>query len=423
MNNEGSVKKWFSTRRLGLFLHFGLYSIEGWHEQDQMRRCISRTEYGKLIERFNPTEFNAERILDLAESVGMEYVCLTAKHHDGFCLWDTKLTDFNVMNSPYGQDVMEMLANACHRRNFPLGIYYSVVDWHHPNYPNQGRHHELPEPQLGDKPDWDKYMEYLTRQVRELCTNYGEIRHFFWDINVPKHRDPSVNNMLRDIQPNIVINDRGFDEGDFGTPEREYNKEKTGQAVRFSRPTEACNSVGTQSWGYRIDEDYYSSEFLISSIDRTMAMGGHYLLNVGPDANGAIPDQATRILSEIGDWYKKTHESFFDTEPAPKLTNNKSVLLTRRENTLYVHIIAPVKAEAITLAPISQEPFRAVLLNTGQQLRTSTDLLPVYFAETRILTIKGLPRNMLSGETLVVRLEFNTPIVVDDASGINEFKG
>ena len=137
--------EWFSRRRFGLFLHFGLYSIEGWHEQDQMRRRIPRDEYGKLIRRFNPAQFNAERILDLAESVGMEYVCLTTKHHDGFCLWDTRETTFNVMNSPYGRDIVKQLADACHRRNFPLGLYYSVADWHHPNYPSQGRHHELPE--------------------------------------------------------------------------------------------------------------------------------------------------------------------------------------------------------------------------------------------------------------------------------------
>ena len=145
--------EWFSKRKLGLFLHFGLYSIEGWHEQDQMRRRIPRATYEKLITRFNPVDFNADRILDLAESVGMEYVCLTTKHHDGFCLWDTQQTDFNVTKSPYGKDIIRQLADTCHRRGFPLGLYYSVADWHHPNYPNQGRHHELPGPVDGDSPD------------------------------------------------------------------------------------------------------------------------------------------------------------------------------------------------------------------------------------------------------------------------------
>ena len=236
-----AVNEWFATRRFGLFLHFGLYAIEGWHEQDQMRRRIPRATYEKLITRFNPVDFNPEQILDLAGSAGMEYICLTTKHHDGFCLWDTKQTAFNVMNSPYGKDIVGQLAEACHRRGFPLGLYYSVADWHQPNYPNQGRHHELAEPEAGDEPDWDTYMAYLREQVRELCTNYGELRHFFWDINVPKHRDPGVNEMIRSLQPKIVINNRGFDEGDFGTPEREYNQDQTERQTRFSRPSEACN--------------------------------------------------------------------------------------------------------------------------------------------------------------------------------------
>ena len=416
--------EWFSRRRIGLFLHFGLYSIEGWHEQDQMRRRIPRDEYGKLIQRFNPAQFNAEPILDLAESVGMEYICLTAKHHDGFCLWDTRQTMFNVMNSPCKRDIVKQLADACHRRNFPLGLYYSVADWHHPNYPNQGRHHELPGPQPGDEPDWEKYMAYLTRQVRELCTNYGEIRHFFWDMNVPQFRDPAINDMLRSLQPNMVINDRGFDEGDFGTPEREYQKNETDRQTCFDRPTEACNSVGTQSWGYRKDEDYYSTAFLIGSIDAILAKGGNYLLNVGPNADGNIPDRPEQILLEIGAWYQKTREAFSDAEPATELTTNRDVLLTRRGNTLYVHIATPARAEAIVLAPISQEPVTAVLLNTSEPLRTTTDLLPAHWqSEHRALTIKQLPRNMLAGETLVVRLEFNGPLRRGDQSGVSEFKG
>ncbi len=400
-------QEWFSRRRLGLFLHFGLYAIEGWHEQDQMRRRIPRNEYGKLLGRFNPRQFHADRILDLAEAAGMEYVCLTTKHHDGFCLWDTRETAFNVINSPCGRDLVKELADACHRRNFPLGLYYSVADWHHPNYPNQGRHHELPGPLPGDEPDWDKYVAYLKRQVRELCSNYGEIRHFFWDINVPQFRDPSVNAMLRTLQPNLVINDRGFDDGDFGTPEREYAKAETDRQIRFSRPTEACNSVGTQSWGYRKDEDYYSTPFLIGSIDSILAKGGHYLLNVGPDADGAIPDQARQILLEIGAWYRKTREAFGDAEPASGLTTNRNVLLTRRGNVLYVHIATPAHADAVVLAPISQEPVSAVLLNTGRPLRTSTEPLPFHWESgKRILTFKQLPRELLTGETLVVRLDF-----------------
>ena len=415
--------EWFSQRKLGLFLHFGLYAIEAWHEQDQMRRRIPRDEYGKLIKRFNPTQFNADRILDLAESIGMEYVCLTTKHHDGFCLWNTRETSFNAMHTPYGRDLVRQLADACHRRNFPLGLYYSIVDWHHPNYPNQGRHHELPRPLPGDTPDWHKYMAFLTRQVRELCTNYGEVRHFFWDMNVPEHRDPAINALLRQLQPNIVINDRGFDDGDFGTPERDEGKDQTDRQIRFERPTEACNSVGTQSWGYRRDEDYYSTAFLIESIDAMLAKGGHYLLNVGPDADGNVPAQARQILDEIGAWYRKSREAFADAEPATQLTTNRNVLLTRRDKSLYVHIPAPARADAIVLPPIAQQPLRATLLNTGQPLPTTTGILPMYWeSQTRVLTIRQLPRNLLAGETLIVRLDFASPLS-ENAPAITGFTG
>jgi alpha-L-fucosidase len=423
MNSVTSVGQWFSKRKFGLFLHFGLYSVEGWHEQDQMRRRIPRADYANLLTRFNPTDFDPDSILDLAEAAGMEYVCLTAKHHDGFCLWDTKSTDFNVMKSPYGKDIVGQLADACHRRHFHLGLYYSVVDWHHPNYPNQGRHHELP-PQPGDNPDWNAYMDYLTAQATELCKNYGEIKHWFWDINVPEHRDDSVNQLLRSLQPNIVINDRGFDEGDFGTPEREYEASENKHVTCFGRPTEACNSVGTQSWGYREDEDYYTSQFLIQSIDAMMAKGANYLLNVGPDGDGRITKDASRILMEIGKWYGKVREAFSDTQPCTGLTTNPNVLLTRRGYTLYVHLASPPIADAVLLPPISVLPLRASLLNTGKELECSTDVLPTHWQnENHILRVKGLTHEVLRGnETIVLKLEFGCDIPWP-TSDVKEFQG
>ena len=405
------VGEWFSRRRLGLFLHFGIYAIEGWHEQDQMRRRIPRREYVKLADRFDPVDFDADRILDLAEAVGMEYVCLTSKHHDGFCLWDTKQMDYNVMNSPYGRDIVGQLAEACHRREFAFGLYYSIADWYHPSYPNEGRHHELPGPEPGDEPDWDGYLEFLKEQVRELCSGYGKLSHFFWDMNVPEHEDRSINEMIRSLQPNVVINDRGFDEGDFGTPEREYQKDETDRIVRFDRPTEACNSVGTQSWGWRQDEDYYSTKFLTDSIAGVMAKGGNFLLNVGPDDKGAIPDKAAAILDEIAGWYRRVEEAFGDTSPATELTSSPHVLLTRCQGSLYVVLLAPERAEAVVLPPLDKEPVRAILLNTGEELRTSTDTLPAYWASnSKHLTVKGLPRDLIGRETLVLRLDFDGDI-------------
>ena len=424
MSGKNSVETWFSRRRLGLFLHFGLYSIEGWHEQDQMRRRIPRAQYEKLIARFSPTAFDPTGILDLAERVGMEYVCLTTKHHDGFCLWDTRQTDFNVMQSPYGRDIVAELADACHARNFPLGFYSSVADWHHRNYPNQGRHHELEKPEPGDDPDWDQYMEFLRAQVRELCTNYGDVRHFSWDINVPEVVDPTVNEMVRSLQPNIVINDRGFDGGDFGTPEREYQRDDTESCTRFDRPTEACNSVGTQSWGYRKDEDYYTSQFLMKQINAMMGKGAHYLLNAGPDSNGRIPDTAADILQEIGVWYKQTRESFSDTEPCSELTTNRQVLLTRRGSTLYVHLEIPIQSDAVLLPPLSSLPSTATVLNTGDELECSIDVVPIHWkTRSQVLRVKEIPRTLLAGNDVVIlKLEFDSDSL-NSLLDVSEFQG
>ncbi len=407
MSDHDPVAAWFSRRRLGLFLHFGLYALDGWHEQEQMRRRRRRHEYGQLAARFNPCKFDPEAILDLAGEAGMEYVCLTAKHHDGFCLWPSAHSDFTVAATPYGRDIVGALAAACQRRGMAFGLYYSVVDWRHPNYPNQGRHHELVGPEAGDRPDGDAYLAYLKAQVRELCTNYGRISHFFWDMNVPEWRDPSINAMIRSLQPEVVINDRGFDPGDFGTPEREYQSDTLGARAPFARPTEACNSVGAQSWGYRRDEDYYSLRHLLESIDTVFCRGGNYLLNVGPDGEGAIPAPAARLLRGVGAWLAKARPAFDGCQLAAEGCDNPGVLLTRRGNTLYAHLAKQPATTAVALAPIVSTPTRATLLDSGRPVRAHADLLPAHWQDgQRYLVLADLPVDELANQVPVVELVF-----------------
>jgi alpha-L-fucosidase len=406
MKRFGDGRDWFFERRFGLFVHWGIYAIPGWHEQHQWRGRVPREEYVRLAQRWNPHRFDPNAWLELAELVGMSYICLTTKHHDGFCLWDTKQTPYNTMNTPYGQDIVRMLADACHRRRFPLCLYYSIADWHHRNYPNEGRHHELP-PQPGDEPDWPKYLEFLKAQVRELCTGYGEIHGFWWDMNVPKHVDPTINAMIRELQPNAVINNRGFDEGDFGTPERDYDRGGD-DVLEFERPTEACQSVGTESWGYRKEEDYYTDRHLIRSIDRYLARGANYLLNVGPMPDGTIPPEASTLLWPIGVWYSAVREALEGVEPASHLTTNRNVLLTRRGNTLYVHLHRDPVSEAVKLKPLAIAPRRATLLNTGKPVEFAVDLVPSEHVEHKpYLRLRRLPVNEESDTVLVVKLEFD----------------
>ena len=405
----GAEKDWFLKKRFGMFVHWGLYAIPAWHEQYQWRAGVSRAEYSKLIHEFNPQKFSADKWLDLLQDAGMEYLTFTTKHHDGFCMWDTAQTDFNIMRTPYKADILRKLADACHARKIPLCLYYSIADWHHRNYPNMGRHHELLKPEIGDQPNWQKYMEFLKAQVKELCSNYGEIHGFWWDMNVPEYKDPSVNAMIRKLQPNIMINNRGFDEGDFGTPERDYGPaQKDGKP--FSRPTEACQSVGSLSWGYKKDEEYFSDKYLMNSIDRYLSLGANYLLNIGPDAEGQMPEKSSAILRRIGKWYSSIKESYTDVALS-SLISDKSVSLTRRKNILYIHFNSGLNKDGFSLKPINKLPVNAVLLNNGKPVTCVLTNIPGdYPDKTPYLRLHDLPVNELSDTMLVVKLEFDSAI-------------
>jgi alpha-L-fucosidase len=409
LSRFGDSRDWFFEKRYGLFIHWGLYSIPAWHEQHQWRAKVPRAEYVKLSEKWNPLRFNPDRWLDIMEEAGMKYITVTTKHHDGFCLWDTKQTRFNTMNTPYRKDIVGMLADACHRRKVPLCLYYSIADWNHPAYPNQGRHHELAGPEPGDSPDWGRYMEFLKEQVRELCSNYGEIHGFWWDMNVPQHKDPSINAMIRQLQPSAVINNRGFDEGDFGTPERDFDA-AAAEAGTLERPTEACQSVGMESWGYRVDEDYYSTLHLERSIDRYLARDANYLLNVGPDAEGMFPAESLRILRELGKWYKSIEESY-NAIPAPKLLASRDVMVTCRENVVYLHFNRGLTGNGFKLKPLDTMPEKATVLNTGKPAEYSVGLLPSEHVSGRnCLRLKNLPVNEISDSVIIVKLQFKNSL-------------
>jgi alpha-L-fucosidase len=402
----GDGRDWFFERRFGMFIHWGLYAIPAWHEQHQWRARVPRAEYVKLAEKWNPAKFDPDRWMDIMQEAGMKYITFTTKHHDGFCLWDTALTRFNTMNTPYRHDILGQLSDACHKRNIPLCLYYSIADWNNPNYPNQNRHHELPKPEPGDNPDWDKYMSFLKEQVKELCTNYGKIHGFWWDMNVPQHKDPSVNEMIRKLQPEAVINNRGFDDGDFGTPERDFDS-SSAEARTLERPTEACQSVGMESWGYKSDEDYYSDFHLQASIDRYLARGANYLLNVGPDSLGSIPIESAAILKRLGKWYSSVKESFENVESTPELIAGKDILVTSRGKTLYLHFHRGPTGDGYKLKPLDTLPRRAILLNNQGPVECIVNLCPSDHQEQKsYLRLRQLPVNKMQGTVMVVKLDF-----------------
>ena len=393
-------------RRLGMFVHWGIYSVGEWHEQEQMRREISRADYEKFMERFTAEKFRADDFVEVAESAGAEYIVITAKHHDGFCMWDTATTDYKVTNTPARRDVIKELAEACRRRGMKLGFYYSNPDWHHPNAHNAKSTHQLPmEPD--DVPDMEKYIVYVKAQVTELLSNYGEIVCFFWDI--PTNIDlPEMDALVRRLQPGIMVNDRGWGNKatcDYSTPERDYEWDLVN-----GRHIESCDSVGVQSWGYRADEDYHTHGYLTRNIDRYLSTGANFLLNVGPKADGTIPDEVRAIMVGVGKWYGKVSDSFRNVKTLTdlKLAIAPNAVVTRRDDTLFVHFPTGLDATGLDLRPLTVMPERATLLNTGKALNARVEFMPWNAGrfDRETLHVWGIPADDLANECVVIRLDF-----------------
>ena len=393
----------FQDERFGMFIHWGLYSIHGWHEQEQWRKNIAKEEYETLVKQFDPKEFCIDEWLELVKEAGMEYICFTTKHHDGFCMWDTKYTEYNIMNTPYHKDILREVADGCARHGIKLALYYSCPDWHYKHSVNFGGDHQLARPNPGDEPNEELYKEYIRNQMTELLGNYGKIDALFWDIP-PYNRDESMNAFVRGLQPGILINNRGYSEGDYSTPERSV---PSGSC--FTRLTEACQSVSAASWGYRADDDYYSNLFLMQSIDNIMCRGGNCLLNVGPDALGRIPKESAEKIRTVGNWYRKVRESYQKAEwiHHPDIPCRMTV----RDRYLYLHFDGVAVSSGFSLRPLNLVPRSAIVLNTGEEIAAKVEYLPYNFTAPgapmpEYLHINRIPVDELTKELIVLRLEF-----------------
>ena len=412
------------NRRLGMFVHWGIYSVNGWHEQEEWRRKMSRAEYEKSAEKFTAEKFDADAFVDAAESLGAEYIVMTAKHHDGFCMWDTATTDFKVTNTPAKRDVIKELSEACRRRGMKLGFYYSNPDWHHSSAHNPASSHQIPL-QPGDEPDMEKYVAYVKAQVTELLTNYGEIVCFFWDI--PTHvARPEMDELVRKLQPGIVVNDRGWGNKatcDYSTPEREVPA-----GACFPRPTEACDSVGACSWGYRANEDYRTAGYLARAIDATLSRGGNFLLNVGPKPDGTIPEEALGLLAKTGAWYRRAKESYRGASTESWLVKGEKALVTRRGTTVYVHCTDGLAKSGLDLSPIDMLPARATILNDGSPAECELVVMPGRWeAGRRTLHVRNVDAAKYADESLVVRLDFpesaSSKLALDGGGRVREVLG
>lgn len=409
----------FKEERFGMFIHWGIYSVNGWHEQDQWRRRIPKEEYIKQAEVFNPTAFDIDNWMEFIKENGMQYICFTTKHHDGFCMWDTKYTDYNIMNTPYKKDILKEVADGCARHGIKLALYYSCPDWNYKHSVNFGGDHQLVHPNQGDEPNEELYKEYIKNQMSELLGGkYGKIDALFWDIP-PYNKDKSINEFVRSLQPDILINDRGYSKGDYSTPERNVPEGKA-----FASLTEACQSVSSLSWGYRSDDDLFSALLLMESIDKIMSRGGNYLLNVGPDARGCFPEDAMKKIRKIGDWYNRISESLVGAE----FVENRTIpyRLTTKGDYLYIHFDGMAISDGVDMRPIATVPTEAVVLNNGAKVCAKVKQIPNnFFVPTEdivpYLHINKIPVDEITNEPIIIRLKFdNINEVLDVLSGKNQ---
>ena len=399
-------RRWFSDGRFGLFIHWGIYAVGGLQEQEFQRYGRKFSEYNRYIPRFRAEKFDPEKWLDQAQAAGMEYLVFTSKHHDGFCMWDTNTTDYNVMHTAFGRDPIAELTAACKKRNFPLMIYYSCLDWHHPAYPNIGRHHEtVTDPSLHNM---EQYMEYVKSQVHELCTRYDGVYGIWWDMNVPEDEFPEINQMVRKLIPGGMVNSRGWGKGDTITPERDFNPIDP-SVVTFTEPTECCDSIGLNSWGFRQEEDYYTADELKRRLVRSLARGGNYLLNIGPQANGELPQQGIELRTGIGSWYNKVKSAL--TAPPCTIGIAKPDLFFTAGSARELNVIInhPLESTTLDLRPLTILPVEAVVLNNRTDLEITAEPVIYHKALGETVRLRDIPCQK-GAEPTVISLKFDRDI-------------
>ncbi|UII78740.1 alpha-L-fucosidase [Flagellimonas sp. CMM7] len=351
---------WWRNDRFGMFIHWGTYSLAARHEHLQKRDRINSEDYQKYFDHFNPDLYNPKEWAKLAKAAGMKYAVITSKHHEGFTLFDSKLTEFKVTNTPYGKDALKEFVDAFREEGLKIGFYYSVIDWNHPEYTIDNRHPLRPidvndikaYKALNKDRDMAKYREYMKNQVTEILTNYGKLDILWLDFSFPgetgKDKDDwgsvELVKLVRKLQPEIIINDRldivDYEGGwDFTTPEQ-FKVEEWPRRNGKKIPWETCQTF-SGSWGYYRDEmTWKNNRQLLGLLIESVSKGGNLLLNVGPTGRGEIDYRAEDALVQMGDWMKYNSESIYGCTEAPKefkAPDNAVLTYNPTTNRLYIH--------------------------------------------------------------------------------------
>jgi alpha-L-fucosidase len=353
--DPAALKRW-QDMRFGMFIHWGPVSLTGYEIGWSRGAQTPIEEYDNLYKKFNPTKFNADDWVAVAKDAGMKYMVLITKHHDGFCMFDTHETDYNIMHSPFGRDVTKELAEACKRGGVAFGTYYSVCDWHHPDFPRTSPGGKAKR----ETSDIAAYRRYLRAQVTELITNYGPLHSMWFDVPQEFDRAEGSENvrLCRTLQPDILVNNRaGGGGGDYGTPEQRVG------SFDMEHPWETCMTICHQ-WAWKPDDRMKTLPECLQALIRTVGGDGNLLFNVGPMPTGEIEPRQVERLKEMGAWLAKYGESIYATRGGP-FKPAKHVVSTRKDCTIYVHILAWPE-EVLTLPALPATIVDSSVLTGGE---------------------------------------------------------
>ncbi len=389
--------KWFHEARFGLFIHWGLYSLLERGEWVMFRERIPKAEYQKLADRFTGEVFDAEAVARLALDAGMKYAVLTTRHHEGFCLWDTKVSNYNSMKTGAKRDFVKEYVEACRKHGLRVGFYISNKDWREPGYWEPEKY-----------PDSAKRLvDNLHAMVEELLTNYGRIDILWFDgswVDVGRKqvdqaefwRSQELLDRIYELQPSILVNNRLALDADLDTPEQHVTASETG------RGWETCMTIGNESaWGYsRHNPVRKTLGQLLRNLSKAACGEGNYLLNIGPDGRGAVVPEDAAVLKKMGEWLKVHGEAIYGSKRFPlDKTWYSQGRCSRRGNTLYLHINW-WSAEEIVVPLFKHLPRQATLLTTGQDLSVTQ-------RSNHRMVIGGLPYASPHEAMSVIKLEFD----------------
>jgi alpha-L-fucosidase len=399
------TKQWFEKEKFGMFIHWGLYAVLAGEYKgrrtDHIAEWIMNTfnipveEYEKLAEQFDPREFDAEAIVKKAREWGMRYLVFTSKHHEGFAMYDSKVDDYNVVKkTPYGKDVVRQLSQACEKYGIRFGIYYSQAqDWHDPNglannYDNSAK-------------DYQYYLDHKVKpQLRELFTEYGKISLIWFDtpMSTTPEQSRELVELVKSLQPDCVVSGRiGNEAGDYIT-----TGDNTIPRLPYDKGAWELPATVNDTWGYnKFDHKWKSADEIIRLLLKAVSRGGNYLLNVGPDAQGRIPDACVAVLDEVGKYVSGNAEAIYDTSITAVYPYELDwAEFTHKEHKLYVHILKP--KSIIELQNIANEVTRAYLVETKEDYNVKCEKS----CEGASYISVELPETMWDRKNYCVCLEF-----------------